>query len=255
LKALAFVLVVALDGCGGAGDSALTVYAAASLRDAFTELAQAYEAASGTRVVLSFDASSTLRTQIEQGAPADVFASADSANVEALTVAGLVRDQPRTFARNRLAIVAPAAASGETDAWQALASPAVRIVAAGEDVPITRYARELIDNLAALPDAPPRFAEAYAASVVSEEDNVRAVMAKIELGEGDVGIVYETDARSSSDVTTVPIPDAANPTTAYPVVALRDGPAGADAADRFVAWLLREDAQAILAGHGFLPPE
>jgi molybdate transport system substrate-binding protein len=250
----AFLVLALLVGCADEGDTTLTVYAAASLRDAFEELAAAYEAETGIAVVLSFDASSTLRTQIEEGAPADVFASADTANVQALTDAGLVRGDARPFARNRLAIVVP---NGSTtlDGWHALARPGVRVISAGDDVPITRYATELVENLSQLPEAPPRFADAYAENVVSREDNVRAVLAKIELGEGDAAVVYETDARAAADVATVPIPDAANVAAVYPVASLRDGPAGAMAAERFVTWLLARDAQAILADHGFLPPE
>ena len=248
MRASFLVGVLVLASCG-TDSSGLTVYAAASLRDSFEELATAYASETGVELTLSFDASSTLRTQIEQGAPADVFASADTANAQALVDAGMAHGDPVTFARNRLAIVVPLDGNGIDD-WQALASPGVRIVAAGGAVPITRYAHQLVENLARLPDAPPSFAESYGANVISEEDNVRAVLAKIELGEGDAGIVYETDARSSADVATLPLPDAANVSTDDVAVAV----SSSDAADRFVDWLTEDAAQRILAAHGFRPP-
>ncbi|MGH2446917.1 MAG: molybdate ABC transporter substrate-binding protein [Candidatus Limnocylindria bacterium] len=248
----ALLVGAALTGCGGETDAAgsLTVYAAASLRDAFEEIAAAYEEATGVQITISFDASSTLRAQIEQGAPADLFASADLVNAQALVDAGLT-DGVTTFAGNALVIVVPADNPARIASWTDLARPGLRIVAAGEGVPITRYAVELIDNLAGRPDAPAGFADAYAANVVSREDNVRAALAKVELGEGDAAIVYETDARSSASAATIAVPDEANVVAAYAVVALAD--AGPEA-ERLVGWLLGEDAQRILVDHGFRSP-
>ena len=165
---------------------AVIIYAAASLQDAFEAIATAYEEETGVEIILSFDASSALRTQISEGAPADLFASADTSNPQQLVDDGLTDGDPRIFASNALAIVAPADATGGVDSWQGMADPGVRVIAAGEDVPISGYATELVDNLAAQPDAPDGFAAAYEANIVSREDNVRAVLAKIEAGEGDV---------------------------------------------------------------------
>ena len=253
------VAALLLAGCGTTATSAggspaadagtITVYAAASLSDVFEELAAAYTAETDVEVVLSFDASSALRAQIEEGAPADVFASADLANAEALVDAELTDGASRTFARNALAIVVPSDNPAGIEAWGDLAEPGTRVIAAGEDVPITGYATELVDNLAALPDAPDGFADAYATNVVSREDNVRAVLAKVEIGEGDAAIVYETDAQSP-DVTTLAIPERANVVAEYAAVAIADADAGAA---EFVTWLLDDDAQAILADHGFRP--
>lgn len=246
------VMTLLLAGCGPSSpaDPAITVYAAASLRDAFEELAVAYADDTGVDVVLSLDASSALRAQIEEGAPADVFASADLLNAEALVDAGLTDGPSRLFAGNALAIVVPADNPAGIDRWSTIARPGMRIIAAGEDVPITRYAVALIDNLAAQPDAPHGFADAYEGNIVSREDNVRAVLAKIEIGEGDVAIVYETDARSA-DVGALGLPEAANVVAVAVAVAIAD--AGPDA-NAFVSWLLEAEAQAILAKHGFRPP-
>lgn len=248
------VLGLLLSGCGAPAastDDSVTVYAAASLTDAFEELGAAYTDETGMEVVFSFDASSALRTQIEEGAPADVFASADLVNAQTLVDAGLTDGPSQVFAGNGLTIVVPADNPAGIEAWTDLAEPGLRIIAAGEDVPITRYAVELIDNLAAQPDAPDGFADAYAANIASREDNVRAVLAKIEIGEGDAAIVYETDATSSDEVTAVAIPEAADVVAEYAVVTIDGASSGAA---EFARWLLTEEAQTILAEHGFRPP-
>ena len=248
-RVLSALAAAALVGCQAGTSGELTVYAAASLRDAFGDLADAYADATGVALVLSFDASSALRAQISEGAPADVFASADLANAQALVDEGLTDGGPAVFVRNALTIVTPADADGVDD-WTDLATSGLRIIAAGEDVPITRYADELVANLAAQTDAPAGFAGAYGANVVSREDNVRAVLAKIEVGEGDAAIVYETDAASTDAVTVIEVPAEANVLAEYAVVTVADAAPGA--AD-FVAWLLGDAAQGILESHGFRP--
>jgi molybdate transport system substrate-binding protein len=247
---LAALTAAGLGGCQAAPADEVTVYAAASLTDVFEELAAAYTEETGVTVVLSFDASSALRAQITEGAPADVFASADLANPQALADEGLTAGDPTVFTRNALTIVTPADAEAVDD-WTDLATPGLRIVAAGEDVPITGYANELVANLDSHADAPAGFADAYAANVVSREDNVRAVLAKIELGEGDAAIVYETDAASTDAVSSLEVPGSANVVAEYAAVVVADAAPGAA---EFVAWLAEEPAQRILASHGFGPP-
>ena len=249
LVAPALVAALTMAGCAGGASDQLTVYAAASLRDAFEDLADAYTEKTGISLVLSFDASSALRAQITEGAPADVFASADLASARTLVEEGLTDGDPAVFAANALSIVAPVD-GGAVDSWTDLAAPGARIIAAGHSVPITTYAEQLVSNLADRTGAPEGFATAYAANVVSREDNVRAVLTKIAIGEGDAGIVYETDAASSDAVTVVDVPAEANVLAEYAVVSLSD--AAPHAAD-FVSWLLGDAAQEILESHGFRP--
>ena len=201
--------------------------------------------------MFSFDASSALRAQIEQGAPADVLVSADTKNPQALVDECLATDLT-AFATNHLVIVVPAGNPAGITTPADLAKPGLKVVAAGADVPITTYATQLIDNLAALPDYPADFAAAVAANVVSEEDNVKAVLAKIELGEGDAAIVYVTDAASSTAVETVAVPDEANVLATYAGAAVNEAADPVLAAD-FLSFLTETEAQQILAGYGFLP--
>jgi molybdate transport system substrate-binding protein len=231
-------------GSPAAASGELTVYAAASLKGAFEAFAPAYVAGTGLTPLYSFDASSSLRAQIEQAAPADVFASADVANVQELLDAGLARDAV-AFACNQLTIIVPADNPAGITSAADLGRPGVKVIAAGPDVPITRYATQLVANLG--------IAEAYAANVVTEEDNVAAVRAKIEAGEGDAGIVYVTDAIASGDgVQQVEVPDDANVPATYAaaVVTATDQPTEAAA---FLDFLTSPDGQADLAAFGFLP--
>lgn len=240
---------------GGASSSVeLTVLGAASLRDVLTDLAGAYEAAHpAVRVALTFDASSALRAQVEAGAAADVFASADTANPKRLVDDGLAVGPSRVFAGNELAIVTPVDDPGGITSPYDLARPGVRIVGAGPAVPISTYAARLIANLQAYRGAQAGLPDAIARNTVSREDNVRAVLAKIELGEGDAGIVYATDARGDSKVRVVPLPPGVNVRAEYAAVALASSAHPAEAA-AFLEWLAGPEARSILTARGFLPP-
>jgi molybdate transport system substrate-binding protein len=201
-------------------------------------------------VVVATGSSAALATQIEQGAPADLFLSADTANAQRLVDDGLADGAAVVFAGNEVALIVPAGNPGRLSNPADLARPGLRIVAAGDEVPITRYASRLVANLAAQPGYPPGFAAAYAANVVSKEDDVKAIVAKIELGEGDAGIVYGTDARAASDVETIAIPAAAGVTTVDAGVVVA-GAASPGAARAFMTWLTGPDGQAILTAAGF----
>lgn len=231
----------------------LVVYGAASLKGVLAEVETTYEAAHpGLAVTVSTDNSAALATQIEQGAPADVFLSADTTNPARLVDAGLAAGRPVPFARNELAVIIPADNPAGLAAVEDLGRPGVKIIAAGEDVPITGYATRLVANLAGEPGSPAGFGAAYEANVVSREDNVKAVVAKIELGEGDAAIVYATDAQASDRVTTLEIPPGANVAATYDglVVASSAHPAEAAA---FLRWFAGPGGAAILARAGFLP--
>ncbi len=232
----------------------LTAYAAASLRDVLASLSSKYaEVAPWVTLTISTGASSALRTQIEQGAPADVFLSADTKNPAALVTAGLTAGEAKIFADNRLTIVVPTSNPAGIHTPGDLARSGVKIVAAGDAVPITKYAAELVTNLVGLPGSPPGFAESYAANVVSREDDVKAVVAKIELGEGDAAIVYATDAFSSDAVTTIPIPPDAEVIPQY-AGAVIGRSAHLDDARAFLDWLNGPEAQAIFHEFGFQSP-
>lgn len=259
LAIAALVVVLAVAACADPGEdptavpTELTVFAAASLAGALDDAAAAYEAADdATTVVVSADSSAALATQIEQGAPADVFLSADTIQPQRLVDAGLADGEPVAFAANELAIVVPALDPPVVTDPLDLARPGVRVVAAGERVPITAYATRLIDNLAAASGDPAAFVAAYAANVVSREDDVKAVVAKIELGEGDAGIVYATDARAASDrIVTVAIPADANVRATYAGVVVRTSEHRA-AARAFLDWLSGSGGQAVLSSFGFV---
>ena len=248
----ALVTVALLTACAPASGQRpqLTVFAAASLTDALATLEPAYEAAHGVDLVISFDASSALRAQIEAGAPASLFLSADEANARTLADAGLTDGDLVAFTRNALAIAV--SASSDVERWEDLATDGVRVVAAGEAVPIQRYAEVAIDAMARLDGAPPGYAQAVRANIVSREDNVRAVLAKVQLGEGDAGFVYATDARGADDVRTLPIPDAANVAATYAGVVIAESDAATEA-DELLTWLTQDEAQAAFADAGFAP--
>jgi molybdate transport system substrate-binding protein len=268
---LVVVLAVVLAACSSAGAAAsatgspgpaspsvaavdLTIYGAASLKGALDKAKAAYEAANpGTTLVISTDASSALETKIEQGAPADIFLSADTTNPGKLVDKGFAAAGPVPFAGNKLTVIVPADNPAGIRTPADLARSGVKVIAAGDDVPITKYATQLVANLAAEAGYPADFAAAYAANVASKEDNVKAVVAKIELGEGDAGIVYVTDAQASTRVSTVDVPDSANVPATYDGVVVRatKNPAAATA---FLNWFAGPDGQAILGSFGFLPP-
>jgi molybdate transport system substrate-binding protein len=245
-----FGLLLATALPSAAGD-VLRVFAASSLTEAFQEIGRAYEGAHpGTRVETSFAGSQVLRTQIEQGAPADVFASADLVHAESLRAQGLL-EEPRVFARNSLVVVVPPESAVRT--LPDLARPGVKVVLAGPEVPAGRYAEQVLDKLETAPGFGAGFAGRVRANVVSRETNVRVVLSKVALGEADAGLVYATDAAAAGDkVRRIAIPDAQNATAAYPIaVVARSGAAAA--ARAFVALVTGPEGRRLLARHGFTP--
>ena len=231
--------------------TSLTVFAAASLKGALERARTAFETAKPRlTITLSTDSSAALRTQIEQGAPADVFLSADTTNPQRLVDAGLAAGAPINFAGNVLTVIVPLANPANLASPADLARPGVKIIAAGDEVPITKYASQLVGNLAREAGYPADIAARYAANVVSREDNVRAIVTKVELGEGDAGIVYATDAKSSTKVTRLDPPAAANVPAAYAGVVVKASKQ-AEPARAFLEWLAGPAGQAILAEFGF----
>ncbi|WAS92949.1 molybdate ABC transporter substrate-binding protein [Nannocystis punicea] len=244
------LLAAVVLGCsaapGAADKKELHVSAAMSLKEAFTDLEAGFEAEHPeVDVVFNFAGSQILAAQIVAGAPADVFASADRAQME--RAAGSQRMQPaRTFAKNRLVIVTPAGDSsiqGPAD----LARPGLRLVLAGEAVPVGAYAREALNRVGQR--------DAALANVVSNEENVRGVIGKVAAGEADAGVVYATDVAGevAGKLRTVAFAGADDVVPAYEIAALADSPQPALAA-AFVDLVAGPAGAAALGKRGFLPP-
>jgi molybdate transport system substrate-binding protein len=232
----------------------LTVFGAASLKGVLDEVKVAYGADhTGTTLTISTDSSAALETQLEQGAPADVFLAADTTNPQKLADGGFSSGDAVVFAGNELTIIVPTDSRAVVGSFADLAKAGVKVIAAGDEVPITKYATKLVENLATAPGAPADFAARYAANVVSKEDNVKAVVTKVELGEGDAGIVYVTDAAASDEVAAVEVPDDANVPATYAGVVVKASP-NPEAAAAFLEWFAGSGGQAILSRFGFLPP-
>ena len=255
---LALATIVA--SCSGAADppapssAHIIVFAAASLTRVLQAADAAFESSHpGVTLTVSAGASSALRVQIEQGAPADVFLSADTINAQALVTDRLTSGPAIPFAGNELTMIVPVANPAHLSSPADLARPGIRIVAAGPQVPITKYAVQVVGKLAEQPGYGPDFAARYAANVVSHEDDVSAVVAKVALGEGDAAIVYETDARSSPHVRAIAIPAAANVPATYAGVVVASSTHVGDAR-AYLDWLAGPGGRAILAQFGFLAP-
>jgi len=237
-----------------AAPASLTIYGAASLKAVLAKVQTTYQTSNpGTTLAISTDSSSALETKIEQGAPADVFLSADTANPQKLVDKGLAAGTVTKFAGNLLTIIVPTANPAGIQTPADLAKAGVKIITCGDTVPIAKYAAQLVANLAKQPGYPADFVAQYTANIVSKEDNVAGVVSKIGLGEGDAGVVYMTDAKTSTAVTAIPVPDAANVPATYGGVVVKAS-ANVGAAQAFLAWLAGPDGQAILASFGFLPP-
>jgi molybdate transport system substrate-binding protein len=236
-----------------AAPASLTIYGASSLNAVLASVKTAYEAANpGTTLTISTDSSTALETKIEQGAPVDVFLSADTANPQKLVNKGLAAGGLTKFAGNLLTVIVPAGNPAGIQTPADLAKSGVKVIAAGDTVPITKYANQLVANLAKQPGYPADFVAKYTANIVSKQDNVAAVVSQIALGEGDAGIVYATDAKTSTQVMTIPVPAAANVPATYAGVVVKAS-ANLAAAQAFLSWLAGPGGQAILASFGFLP--
>jgi molybdate transport system substrate-binding protein len=244
-------LILLLVGCDGSPDSeagSLRVFAASSLTDVFTELARELEVETdGIEVTPSFAGSQVLRLQIEQGAPADVFASADRSHLRDLEAQGLV-DRERVFARNELVVIVPIGPS-EIESFEDLPN-AERLVIGDEAVPIGRYTRRLLTN--ATETLGEEFVSRVRSHVVSEENNVRLVRAKVELGEADAAIVYRSDAATSSRVRAIELPPGLGPTAEYHI-GLVTTSTSPELGRRWLDYVAGESGRRVLASHGFVP--
>ncbi|MFJ5597124.1 molybdate ABC transporter substrate-binding protein [Micromonospora parva] len=251
--AMAVVMALAVTGCGagddkasgadGRGTGAVTVFAAASLTESFRRIGREFEAVNpGSTVTLNVAGSSALANQINQGAPADVFASAAPANMATVTEAGNADGTPTVFARNQLVIAVPRGNPKGVAGLADLSRPGVKVALCANQVPCGAAARTVLD------------AAGVALTPVTLEQDVKGALAKVKLGEVDAAVVYRSDVRAASaDVTGVEFPESARAVNDYPIVALKDAPnpAGARA---FVAYVRSAPAQAVLAEAGFQAP-
>ena len=221
----------------------ITVFAAASLTAAYTDIGDAFMTEyPDSKVTFNFASSSDLVTQINEGAPADVFASADQSNMTKLTDVGGNAGEPTVFATNSLQIIVepgnPKGITGVSD----LANSDVLYVTCAPDVPIGKYAEQVLA------------AAGVTATPVSLEENVKGIVTKVTLGEADAGIVYKTDVIAAGDKAEgIEIHADVNVTATYPVVATKQAP-NAAGAQTFVDFVLGDQAQMILAGYGFTTP-
>lgn len=230
-------------------ETELVVFAAASLRDAFEAMGEKFrQEHRGVQVTFNFAGSQELRTQIEHGAPADVFAAANQEHIESLAAQNLA--QPAVeFAENQLVVVVPKGAKA-VSRFEDLPA-AERIVIGVPEVPVGKYTREVLAKASA---KWPEFESKVMARVVSQELNVRQVLAKVALGEADAAIVYRTDAASAPDkVDAIPIPPELNVTARYPIAVLTKAP-HPELAAKWVAYVRSPAGQEILTRFGFTAP-
>jgi molybdate transport system substrate-binding protein len=241
---LAVLMAGTLAACtgSGSGSSTLTVFAAASLKGSFTKIAERFEGENpGTTVTLSFAGSADLAAQVSQGAPADVFASADAGTMEKVQEAGLVDGEPRVLATNTLAIAVPAGNPAGISSFADLGRTGIKLVACAEQVPCGAAAAKVAGSTGTV------------LSPVSEENSVTDVLGKVISGEADAGLVYVTDVRSAgSRVVSVPFPEAAAAVNPYPAAVLA-GSGNKAAAAKFLEFAAGPEGQEVLAAAGFGP--
>lgn len=233
----------------------INVFAAASLTGAFTDIGNAFQASHpNTKINFNFAGSDQLATQITQGAPADVFASANSKQMQLVVDAGMIDDSMRQpFARNRLIVIYPQDNPAQIQSLQDLAKPQLKLVLTSASVPVGNYALDFLAKASALPEYGSSYSPTVLLNVVSYENNVKAVLSKVALGEADAGIVYTTDAASVTDgsIGTLAIPDQLNTIATYPI-AVTQNSANSQLAQAFVDFVLATEGQQILTRYGFI---
>jgi molybdate transport system substrate-binding protein len=249
LAVLLAAVALALAGCGGSAGGAtphttkLSVFAAASLTETFTRIGRDFEAATpGVTVTFNFAGSAALATQINQGAPADVFASAAPANMKTVTDAGNAAASPSTFAKNQLVIAVPEGNPKGVTALADLAKPGVKVALCAVQVPCGAAAKTALA------------AAGVGLTPVTQEQDVKSALSKVKLGEVDAALVYRTDARAAAaSVDAVEFPESAKAVNAYPIVVLKHADNGA-AAQAFVAYVLSDKGRGVLTDAGFQGP-
>jgi molybdate transport system substrate-binding protein len=221
----------------------VTVFAAASLTESFTKIGKDFEAANpGSKVTFNFAGSSALATQINQGAPADIFASAAPANMKTVTNAGNADGTPVIFVKNQLVVAVPKGNPKAITGLADLTKPGVKVALCAEQVPCGAAAKKALD------------AAKVSLTPVTLEQDVKAALSKVKLGEVDAALVYRTDAKAAaSDVDGIEFPESAGAINEYPIVVLKNAPNKA-AAQAFLAYIKTDPAVAVLTTAGFQKP-
>jgi len=234
----------------------LTVLTAASLTESFTELGETFEAANpGVTVEFSFAGSQELAQQLAQGAEADVFASASKKYMDAVVESRRVdADASKVFVKNRLVVIFPKDNPADLTELKDLAKFGLKLDLADESVPVGKYSLEFLDKASADSAFGPQFKDNVLANVVSYETSVKAVVAKVSLGEADAGIVYVTDitADAAEKVGKLDIPDALNTIASYPIAPIADSK-NAELAQAFVDLILSPEGQQVMEKYNFIP--
>lgn len=233
----------------------LTVFAAASLTDAFGEIGKNFEAAHPeVKVTFNFAGSQQLAQQLGQGAEADVFASANKKQMDVAVQAGrVVSGTAQTFVRNRLVVVLPKENPAQISALADLAKAGIKLVFADKAVPVGQYALDFLDKATSDGSLGAGYKAAVLANVVSYEENVKAVLTKVTLGEADAGIVYTSDITTAAGdkVQRIDIPDALNTIATYPIALISNSP-HVELAQQFVEYVSAPEGQALLVKYGFI---
>lgn len=232
----------------------LTVFAAASLTDAFSEIADNITAEyPGLTITIETAGSQSLVTQLEEGAEADVLATANTSTMERAMESGLIHESPVTFTGNRLVIVTPPDNPAGIESIDDLTGDGVRLVLANPEVPAGNYAARAFCTYQGVDGAPDRFLDQINANIVSEETDVRFVLTKVQLGEADAGVVYASDATASElsgmGLNVIEFPETVPTRAAYPIAAVEGGEF--HTANAFIAYVLSDEGQAILKKYGF----
>jgi molybdate transport system substrate-binding protein len=269
LLLIALMLAVLVAGCTTGGPAAtptpsatampktdLTVFAAASLTGVFTEMKGAYEAQHpDVNVVYNFDGTQNIRTQVEQGAYADVFASASASHMNALKNGGYMDNSTVVnFANNKLAVIVPKDNPGNVNSLADLANPGVKIVIGTKDVPVGAYTLQILDKMANDSAYGPGYRSKVMANVVSQETTVNYVVSKVALGEADAGFVYVSDVPQEykDKVSVIAIPDSLNVIAIYPIGVLQESKYPA-MAQGYIDFVKSPEGNAILEKYGFTP--
>jgi molybdate transport system substrate-binding protein len=240
------------------GNVELTVFAASSLSGALTEIAHVYEEKHpDTRIILNFDNSQALRTQIEQGAHADLFLSANTKHMTVLQGEGLIlNDSVRIFAKNKLALLVPKSNPANITGISDLSRPGIRLVMGTKESPFGDYTRQVLGKMTNDSAFGPAYRDAVMANVLSEEPTATSLVAKIRIREADAGIAYASDIREDDReiLTAIPIPDRFNVIATYPLGIVRES-AAPERTAAFAEFISGPEGTAVLTRYGFTPSD